>query len=217
MRKNIYHLAVIVILSSGTLTACTQSTPTMMNTSPVELARETSMEQIALKDITESNLAVLAEQYRQFGGGPLDLTMTYDPKSKSFTAMKAVHELKHIQTALKQKGVANITAQTLPVPDGKPSLLVSFDSVRAQAPSDCGAMPGLNNNETTRAIGDYKFGCGVETMLSKQIARPADLEGNADMGVSPARREAVTIEDYSAGVPRTPLEGINREDIASGS
>lgn len=214
MKKYILHLSVI---GACALSACTQSTPTMMNTAQIELSRETSFEQIPLNAINDVNIAALAGQYRQYGSGILDLTMTYDPKSSVFTAMKAAQELKEVQTLLKKKGVFNLAAQTLAVPDGKPSLMVSFDTVQARAPSDCGTMPGLNNNETGRFLGNYKFGCGVETMLAKQIARPADLEGNADMGARPARRDGIVTEEYSAGVPRQPLEGIEREDLASGN
>ena len=215
MIKNILHLAVVATFTTGLLSACTQTTPTMMNTSKVELARETSFEQIPLRALNDRNMTVLAEQYRKYGSGPVDLTMTYNPKSSAFTAMKAVNELKNIQAILKKKGVSDILAQTLAIPDGTPTLMVAFDTVQAQAPSDCAVMPGMENNETDRFIGDYKFGCGVETIFAKQIARPADLEGNADMGPRPARRESIIVEDYSAGVPRQPLDGIERDDLAS--
>ncbi len=213
---NLVATGTLMIGASIGLSACTQSTPTMMNVSPVELAYETSIEQIPLKNLGENNLTFLAEQHRQYGSGLLDLTITYDPKSKSFTAMNAVHELNHIQTFLKKKGVRSMAAQTLAVPDGSPSLMVSFDSVRAQAPSDCGAMPGLDNNETTRKIGDYKFGCGTESMLARQIARPSDLAGKSEMDIRGARRDAIMIDGYSSGVPRKKLEGVERADLVSG-
>lgn len=214
MKNKIAYFS-LIILGAVSLTACTQTTPSMMNTSRIELARETNMEQIPLNEINDTTIASLAGQYSKYGSGALDLTMTYDPKAKDFTAMKAVHELKYVQGALKKKGVRNMTAQTLAVPDGKPSLIVSFDTVAAQAPSDCAPMPGLELNKTDRDLGTYKFGCSVETALAKQIARPADLEGNSDMGARSARREAVVVEGYSAGVPREALDGIERGDLAA--
>ncbi len=214
MNKNITYF-VLAALTVVSLSACTQTTPSMMNTSRVELARETSVEQIPLKEITDVTMSALAEQYRKHGNGPLDLSMTYDPKAKDFTAMRAVHELKHIQTALRKKGLTNISMQTIAVPDGKPSLMVSFDMVRAQAPSDCTPMPGLHSNETGRDLGNYKFGCGLETAFSKQIARPSDLEGNTGMGTRSARRSSIIVEGYSSGIPREPLNGIERGDIGA--
>lgn len=205
------------VFLSFLLVACTQSTPSMMNVSPVEVAKETVVEQIALEDMNDSTLAQLANHYRKNGQGPLELTMTYDPKARDFTAMGAVNELKKVSHALKYKGVNNMVTQTLAVSEGKPSLMVSYDMIMAYAPSDCTPMPGLDNNLTGRDIGDYKFGCAVESMLARQIARPADLEGNATLGKRDARRESVVIEEYSAGVPRQPLEGIEREDLTSGN
>lgn len=212
--KNTSYLGLAALLALF-VTGCTQSTPTMMNVSPAELSHETSVELIPLKDVDDVSMAILAEHHRQHGTGPLELTMTYNPKARDFTAMKAVHKLKEIEQSLKYKGVKNMTTQTLPVPDGKPSLMVSYDMVNARPPSDCTPMPGLDNNETGRFIGDYKFGCGVETLLSKQIARPSDLEGKSEMDTRTARRDAIVVEEYSAGVPREPLQGIERADLSS--
>jgi len=198
------------------LVACTQSTPSMMNVAPVELSRETVVEQIALDDVNDRLLSHLANHHRKSSNGPLELTMTYDPTSKDFTAMNAVNELKGVSKALKYKGVHDMVTQTMAVPEGSPSLMVSYDTVLAHAPSGCDPMPGLNNNITGRDLGDYKFGCGVESMIARQIARPADLEGNATLAKRDARREAAVIDGYAAGIPREPLEGIEREDLTSG-
>ena len=214
MTKKITHF-ILTVLVANTLAACTQSTPSMMNKAHVELARETSVEQIPLDKINDKNMSVLAEQYRKYGSGSLDLTMTYDPKSKNFTAMNAVRTLKQAQMDLNKKGITNLTGQTLAVPEGKPSMIVSYDIVTAQAPSSCTPMPGLEVNETGRFIGDYKFGCGVETAFAKQIARPSDLEGKSEMGVRGARRDSVMLQGYLGGVPREPLEVIDRGDLAA--
>ncbi len=211
--KNKLINSTAILLGTVLLAACTQSTPSMMNSSRIQLSHETAVEQVPLSELTDTNLTILAKQYRQYGSGPLDLVMTYNPKARDFTAMKAVNELKRVEKVLRQKGVADLTTQTLAVPDGKPSLMVSFDTATALAPADCTPMPGLNDYQTGRFIGDYKFGCGVETAFSKQIARPADLEGNSDMGVRSGRRDANMIEGYSAGVPSAPLEGIERSDL----
>lgn len=214
MTKKITH-CILTVLALNMLAACTQSTPSMMNQARVELARETSVEQIPLDKVNDKNLSILAEQYRKYGSGPLDITITYDPRSKSYTAMSAVRTLKEVQSTLKKKGVTNLTGETVPVPEGKPSMMVSYDAVTAQAPSGCTPMPGLEINETGRFIGDYKFGCGVETAFAKQIARPSDLEGKSEMGPRPARREAIIVDDYAAGVPRQPLETVERNDLSA--
>lgn len=198
------------------LPACTQSTPSMMNTSPIRLSHETVVEQIPLNDLNDSRLTLLTRNYHQYGNGAVDLTMTYDPKAKDYTAMKAVHTLKNVQETLKKKGLHKVYTQTMPIESGKPILMVSYNVARAHAPEDCGNMPGLHNNKTGRFIGDYKFGCGVDSLIARQVARPSDLEGRSEMGLRDGRREAVVIDGYSAGVPREALDGIERSDLSSG-
>lgn len=214
MRQQITYLSVL-ILTSITLSACTQSTPSQMNLSKVELVSESNVEQIPLANINETTMGMLADHHYKYGRGALDLTMTYDPSSKTFTAMKAVQTLKKVKYMLQQKGLRDLTAQTLAVPDGRPSLMVSYDMVRAQAPSDCGNMPGLESNDTTRFIGEYKFGCGVETLFAQQISNPSDLEGKSGLASRPARRAANVVDTYANGDQREPITGIERADLAT--
>lgn len=214
MKKQILTLSFLAL--AVLVSACTQNTPSMMNVSPVELSNETNIQQIPVEDITPATIQGLANHYKRFSDGrALDLTMTFDPKAKDFTAMKAVNTVKDIQKRMKYNGVYNIQVQTMPVPEGRPALIASYNTVSAHAPSDCDPMPGLLDNKTDREIGDYKFGCGIETLIARQIHRPADLQGNAVLDSAEGRREAAVIDGYSAGVPREPLEGIEREDLST--
>ncbi len=201
---------------------CTQTTPSMMNTSPIELRSETHMEQIPLEHIDDLSMSILAQQYTRYGDGPLELTMTYDPKSKSYTAMKALHTLKGVEEKLATKGLANVKMDTLAVEGQKPALMVMYPSVQAQAPSDCGAMPGLNDNITGRELlAPYKFGCGVETMMARQVYRPADLRGRGGevMGVNDGRRISNVMTTYHTLNERQAtgdlVETLERENIQS--
>lgn len=209
--KNIFCSLFALVM----LAACTQTTSSMMNTSRVQLAQETLIDQIALKDINENSLENLATQYHKYGSGPLDLTMTFDPKAKGFTAMQAVKAVKHVESVLRKKGIQNLMTQTMAVNETSPALLVTFDTVTAMAPDDCQQMPGMESNETSRFIGDYKFGCGVETLFAKQIARPADLNGNAELDTRDARREAIITEAHSSGDPKPRLEGLERGNLSA--
>lgn len=213
MKLTLTHLSVLGSLIL--LAACTQTTPSMMNNSEIELSHQTVLEQIPVKDITDDRLENIVERYHDNASGSLDLTMTYDPQSSDFTAMNALHMLEKVKSGLMKKNVRTITSQTLAVIDGEPALLVSYDEVLAQAPSDCGVMPGLEDQVTGRFIGEYKFGCGTQLMIAKQIARPEDLEGNANMDQRSARRDSIVVEDYAAGVPREPLKGVERGDLTS--
>ncbi len=214
MIKNSLKLWILLLMVSG-LNACTQNTPSMMNTSPVQVSQTTLMEQIPLNNLNDQIIEALAHHYNQNGVSDLDLTMTYNPTSSSFTAMNAVHELGHIKAALQKKNITNVMTQTLAVSNGSPSLIISYDVMQAAAPHDCTSMPGLERDDTTRFLGDYKFGCSIETMLSKQIARPSDLQGNAGLGQRDGRRDAVILDPYSGGQPREALEGIERDDLTT--
>ncbi|MCB1530999.1 MAG: hypothetical protein H6853_04415 [Rhodospirillales bacterium] len=194
-----------------------QSTPSMMNTSRAELVSQTSMEQVPLSGVDDGYLSSLAAQYDRYGDGPIDLTMTYNPKSKSFTSMKAVSELARINRTLAQKGIVNVKTATMPVEGEEPVLMVSFDTVHAQAPSDCGEMPALRDHNTSRDINGYRFGCGVETMLARQISRPGDLRGKETTGSADARRATSIVEVHRTVDPervRSELEVFGREEIS---
>lgn len=201
--------------------ACTQTTPSMMNTSMVELNTETHVEQIPGDMINETTLSILAHQYTKHGDGPLELTMTYDPASKVHTAKKSLLKLKEVEKMLAKKGLGNIKTDALPLEGLEPVLMVMYPSVQAQAPSDCGAMPGLFNNKTDRFIDNYKFGCGTETLLAKQISRPADLRGRGGDVVGPAdgRRITSVLETYHTlneqQASGALQEGLERENLIS--
>lgn len=196
------YKAVSLVLGCAALGACAQQyTPSLMNTSKIELERETHMEQIPLNMVDDLSMAILADQYTRYGTGALELTMTYDPASKTFTAMKALQELNKAKDMLEKKGVAGVKTSTLPVAGESPVLMVLYPSATAHAPSDCGAMPGLYDNVTDvkrEITNGYRIGCGIETAMAQQVYRPADLEGRGgqDMGVSEGRRLTNVVETY---------------------
>ena len=77
-------------------------------------------------------------------------------------------------------------------------------------------MPGLEDGLTTEKIGDYRFGCSVDTMLAKQIYRPADLQGSAGADDGDGRRASNSVEYYrrvEREEAEAPLIRIERTDI----
>lgn len=207
------------VLSVALLAACApQSTPSMMNTNKVQLQHQVAVQQVPLADINDVTLTLIADDYRRYGHGPLDLTMVFDPKSSGFTAMQARNRVREIETNLKERGIRTINVRTAAVDQGKPSLMVSYESYQAQAPENCHTMPGVDGYQTTRHIGDYRFGCTTESLLARQIARPADLMGRGADGMpSDGRRAANIVEEwrnYGSSNANAPLERIGRDDIA---
>lgn len=191
------------------------STPSMMSDERVELHSETVMGHMLYEQVDEITLVTLAHGYKKYGVSPLELTMTYDPAGKQSEESKITSALKALQESLARKGVVNVKTGVIPAAGEPQTLIVSYDAVKAKAPTNCGVMPGLEDKATTRFVSEYKLGCGIETMLARQIARPADLRGTGVVGPSDGRRGAIIVEGYRAGTPNERIEGVERDDLAS--
>jgi type IV pilus biogenesis protein CpaD/CtpE len=200
------------------LSACAQNTPSMMNENKPRLIEQTQIDHIPMKDMNDTVLAAVAENYRRYGEGTLDLTVTYDPKSKTYTAMKAVNDLAHMADVLRVKGISDIKTNTLPAPGTDPMLAVHYDSVSALGPKDCAPMPGMDDYTTGRNLdSQYLFGCGIETQLARQIYRPADLRGNGTVETGDGRRAVSVSETYraqQASEVRGTLQQWGRSDLS---
>ncbi len=210
-------LLLLMMGSSLMVTACSrQSTPSMMNTSKPQVISETAMQQVPVKHTGMGYLHKLADEYQRYGADTLRLSLAYDPASKDYNAVKAFKDLSRIKSGLNELGIQAISAETVKVEGTEPMLMVSYESARAAAPAGCRNMPGLENGLTTEKIGDYRFGCSVDTMLAKQIYRPADLQGSAGADDGDGRRAANSVEYYrrvEREEAEAPLIRIERTDI----
>ncbi len=206
-------ITIIAMMAGFLITGCTQQIPSGMSHNKIGIQHETVLKQMALGDINKNSLTQLANQYHQSTDGPMDLTVTYDPNDPKFTAADARHELKHIVRALKTLGVVDVTTRVSSVSYGHPALLVAYDHVAAMAPQNCSTLPGLDDRYTDRSLGDYRFGCSVDTMTARQIADPRDLMGDAALSQREARRAVTVTDGYLKGEPREPLEGVERSNL----
>ena len=194
------------------LGACTQTTPSMMNSNKLIVAQETIIDQIALTDMNKAIVSRIADYYNKNATGALGVTVTYDPNSNSFGRTQANREARDIAAALKQHNIKSVMTETVAIPNSEPFVIINYDTTVALAPANCGETPGLEDYQTGRFIGDYKFGCGVESMFAKQIAHPNDLYGNSRLGTRYARRDTNVVENYSAGVQLAPLNGVETNE-----
>lgn len=210
------HTVYLLMAGCAILSACQQRTPSMMNTSRAELTTQTGIDQVPVTQVNDRYVDAMVGQYGRYGDGPIDLTVSYDPSS-SYNATKAVGELASLKDKLARKGIHNVNTSTLPVSgQAQPMLMVSYDMVTARGPSDCGNMEGLYDNTTTPDIGTYRFGCGTEQMLARQISRPADLRGRGTVDTGDGRRATNVSESYRGLPPEAytePLETFERGDI----
>lgn len=192
-------LLVCTALSSG---CARQSTPSMMNNERPQLVSETNMEQMPVSQVTNGYLYNVADKYKRFGTDTLHLSLGYDPADKSYGAMKAYNDLAEFKGQLAALGVRSVSAETVKTSGAKPTLMVSYDAVTAQAPAGCRNMPGFEDGLTTAEIGSYKFGCSLDAMLAKQIYRPTDMAGVSVSEPADGRRSSNTVEYYRVVDPK---------------
>ncbi len=208
----IYFLLISAIIPGG----CTMNTPSMMNTAKPQVLQETKLQQVPVADINDGYIYKMADDYARYGSGSMKLSLAYDPSSKTYTAMKAFNDLARIKSDLGKNGVSQIQAETVKVDGTVPTLLISYESLSAYAPAGCRNMPGLSDGLTTREIGDYRFGCSIDTALAQQIYRPGDLYGRGTVDPADGRRAANSVEYYRT-VEQEEAEGdldrIGRTDI----
>lgn len=207
----------ILLLSASLLPACgRQSTPSMMNTSLPRVVKESAMTQVPVQNVSQGYLAKVSSDYTRYGEGPMQITLVYDPSSKTYGAKNAFEDLARFKTVLQKQGVRDVTGEALQANNMAPTLMVSYNAVKAEAPAGCKNMPGFDDGLTVGDIGDYRFGCSTDTMMAKQIYRPSDLRGNDASDPGDGRRSANNSEyyrDVTADEADSELNVYSRDDI----
>ncbi len=207
--KRVFSTA-IAFLSFG-ITGCnTMYSPPTITENRVQVREESVFEDVALYHVNDEYLAALAAHYDRHGGSPMDLIVTYDPRSYRNTAMKATNKVSDIAGALRGHGVDNLKPSVLPVKGqgDEARLIISYNAYSAHAPKGCpDYMPGLDGGPLDDNP-DYKIGCSVETLMARQVARPADLLGRGASDMDTDGRSATNIVDlYRSGIQNPSLEG----------
>lgn len=195
-----------------------QFEPSEINFSRVELLQGRFEQERRLDDMTVPALEDLADAWQRHGDGPMNVNVLYDPRARANGPMTAGRHAARLGEALRLRGVT-ADAGTLPVSGhGEDlSVFISYPQTTARAPSNCGPMPGLDGTGPdfgkTGLNEGYRAGCGIESILARQVARPSDLRGRSGLqGPSDGRRVYQQIGGYRAGVPNEPLEGEQASD-----
>lgn len=182
-----------------------------INTTKIQVQEEQYSDDVPVSEVNEAYIDELASRFYKHGGGQMDVTVTYDPHSKSNTAMRAGDKAANIISALRAAGVNDLKGGVLPVNDQGDAahLLVSFSSYTAHAPEGCDEATGLGSRSKEADLNpDYKIGCSVQTLMAKQVARPSDLLGkDNDDHLTDGRAASNIVDTYRVGAPNKPLEG----------
>lgn len=181
-----------------------------MNKSRVQVQAEDFKDNMAIEDVSDGYLVALAEHYNKYGSGLMDVVVTYDARSYRNTAMKASEKAAEISKTLRANGVRNLDVGVLPVKSqgDQSRMIVSYDGYVASAPVGCdNLLPGVDGDALEHDE-NYKLGCTIDTMISRQISRPSDLMGQGVSDATTDGRAASNIVDsYRSGATLEPLSG----------
>lgn len=199
----------IAILGGLSLVGCEINQETYMTQKPMQVKEETVTYDVNYSDINDQFIAVLADHYSKHGGSPLDVVLTYDPKSYRNTAMKATENIAELKSALAEEGVSDVNGVIMPIKaqGDEAKLIISYIALSAHAPEDCNGHTLGENNKMYEEDSDYKLGCSVKTMVAKQISKPADLLGKGGGYETSDGRAATNIIDAQrTGARNEPLD-----------
>jgi pilus assembly protein CpaD len=209
-----FGIVLPLCLSVVALSACEMYSESIVSDRRLQVREETLSEQIPTARLDKDSIAGLAHKYAKSGKGPVNLTVTYDPESRTNTAMRASNEAARISRVIKKEGAREVTTAILPVREqGTESVtILSYSSYQAFAPKNCGTMPGVDS-AVLEHDPDYKLGCTVESVFAKQVANPSDLLGDARSSASSDGRVGSNVVDiYRTGAPNKPLKGQEASD-----
>lgn len=196
------------------LVSCSMAKPSNFTENKPRVYTENYVVEAPAVAFGEKELDMLAADFSYHGSGIPEVTVTYDPASGVNTAMKAGNELGRIVGSLKKAGVQNVDATIIPIKNSgdQASVQIAYARSEAIAPKDCDMMPGTYGGSDPTAVADYRFGCSVETIMAKQIARPSDLQGREGYaGLKDGMRNTNVIWPYKSGEILGELGGETTE------
>lgn len=200
----------LTALSALSLSGCSVNMPSKIMAEPIQLVSENHSKRYAVSDLTAADYDQMAEHYSRYGASEAEVIVAYDPRSKKNTAMMASDQLHKISDELARRGVHDMKSSILAVENSgdHSEMVIGYNSVTAQAPDDCDLMPGYESGQAEADIeSDYKLGCTMKTMVSRQIAHPQDLAGRASDTQGDGRRAGVVVETYRTGARNRGLSG----------
>ncbi len=184
--------------------------PPTTNENRIQVKEKAFLQDVSVSEVNDEFLGSLARHYTKHGGSPMDLIVTYDPRSYRNTAMSATNTAADIASSMRDYGITNVKAGVMPIKSqgDEARLLVSYDAYTAHAPEGCDYdMPGINNAPLENDE-KYKLGCGVDTLIARQVAKPGHLLGRGTQDDTTDGRSSANVVDlYRTGAPNESLEG----------
>lgn len=211
-----FDLPLLMLMLVGlALAGCEMSAPSQINVSPIEVREQPYNDTIPVGSFSADTAKLIGENYRRFGQGPVDVTVTY---AAGASETKAKNQAARVAGLLRGEGVADVVVSTLPVNDRDQvdQLMLNYVQVSAHPPRECGDHPAdtradIAGNENGR-VENYRFGCGIDTYIAQQVARPKDLAGTDTLAPATADRYSNALKGYRDGKDYKKLDSKNASE-----
>ena len=221
MQKIILALSSVLLLSG--CTSLVESDTWVNQAGRAQVSEDQFTDAFDTAKLDASMIHAIGNYYERFGNGTMNVVVSYDPKSNINTRVKAERALKSIQSGLAQNGVRDVKGD-LSAMNGSGDVsttLVSFPALVASAPQGCGMMPGYTDPSQdipndTNIKPPYGYGCTVETLLAKQVARPSDLMGKQGFETNGDGRRTERVISTRGYYGDTANKKLNGEAVSEG-
>lgn len=203
MRHSLFVLSVLV------LGACSPEKPWMMedtnmNTGPMRIIESRHVVKKPLAEFSDTDIADTARLYNRQGAGPVYIAVAYDDTIGKGIDRDTAARAQVLAEGLARAGVTQkIIVSTVQLEAPIPVAVIAFDTLEATGPAGCDELPSYERAAIANGSDghDYRIGCGVKTIMARQVAYPSDLEGRAGLdGEADAERLTNIINnDYRKG------------------
>lgn len=216
MKKILPLLAISILTSAcsdGLLFRPSLYDSTVVTERPIEIHEERYVEKKPTKEVDYDYLMGLVDDYDHHGNSPLYVVLAYDPNMRN-GKLTTFNKASILKGQLAKLDITNAVVKTMPVIGSTGEAVIGYDRISAKGPQNCGKMPGYDDE--VGAYNKYGLGCSVKDMMAKQIAYPADLQGQSDMDDNNDAGRAANIvnRDVRAGETSTFVPSYVLSELA---
>ncbi len=200
-----------LLLAMMPVAGCSMYTPSQVKTGEIVVADVMKTSTLSAEKFDATDVNIAANDYMQNGRSGARLVVPYLRKHGNANRAAAMQLGQQYKNAFAKYGMDDVKVDYTETADreGARHAVLAYTAVVAQAPRDCTRLPGAQGTASLPQIEDYKIGCETRTMLSKMIANPEDLMGNAGAPDGVSRRNGPMTEGYMSGRSNPPLTGLN--------
>lgn len=200
-----------LLLAALPVGACSMYTPTQVKTGEIVVADVMTTHTLSAERFDATDVNIMAQDYQHNGRSRPRLVVPYLKKHGSANRLAAMRLGQQYKNAFAQYGLTDMTVDYTETADREAArhAVLAYTSVVAEAPRNCRRLPGAQGTASLEQIEGYQIGCETRTMLSKMVANPEDLMGNAGSPDGVSRRQGPVTEGYMSGRSNPPLTGLN--------